>query len=85
VKGIAGATIAKLRWLREQHAATHEEWFDRHGTKGNRLPSLLFTYKLVESAQGCPLPRREDDEHETATYFRLTEAGRELLKEVDGY
>lgn len=83
MKGIGPATIEKLRWLRAEGCAGYDEWFARHGTHGNRLPALIFTFKLVESEKACPLPRGDDEDCDGTIFFRLTERGRELLRELD--
>ncbi|OLE54193.1 MAG: hypothetical protein AUG51_09385 [Acidobacteria bacterium 13_1_20CM_3_53_8] len=78
MKGIGGATLAKLRRLEAAGGwMDSEEWFALNGRKGNRTPFLIFGAKVLDSFSYCDLRSQQ-----ARIGYRLTEAGRSYLESV---
>lgn len=84
MNGVGPRSLEKLRALEEAGGwLDSADYWSRFGYVGNRLPLLVCRFKVVESFGYCPLGSK-DEENPTRIGYRLTDAGRELLKAEEG-
>lgn len=86
MKGVGKKSLDKLRALEAAGGWLDAgEYWRRFGYAGNRLPFLVCSAQAVESFGYCLPEDRDEPEHlRTRVGYRLTDAGRELLKAEEG-
>lgn len=81
MNGVGPRSLEKLRALEGAGGwLDSSDYWSRFGNVGNNLPSLMFRAKVVESFSYCPLECK-GEENPSRIGYRLTEAGRDLLRQ----